>query len=228
MTDLVLLHGALASTQQFEALRPLLEEGFAVHTLDFEGHGVAAPVERSLRAEFLVENVMTYLDGNRLDKVSLFGYSLGGYIACMIARLHPERVGRVATLGTRFFWDDATLERELRMVEPATMKAKVPGFVQMLASHHSASGWEAVVTQTRNLLRAIHETGGFTALDLAEITRPVRVIVGDRDGTAGIAESVAAFQALQNGQLEVLPGTPHPLDRVDKARLAASLAAFFG
>jgi pimeloyl-ACP methyl ester carboxylesterase len=37
-----------------------------------------------------------------LTRVSLFGYSLGGYVACMVAQAYPERVEGVVTLGTRY------------------------------------------------------------------------------------------------------------------------------
>lgn len=226
MVSLLCLHGALATQAQFEPLRPYLAEGFNLHTLDFEGHGATPAPNRALRPEHLVENVIAYLDNANLTQVNLFGYSLGGYVACMVAQAYPERVGRVVTLGTRFLWDAATLERELRMADPATMLAKIPRFVEALAQQHSASGWEQVVIQTQHLLRANHESNGLTGDFLATIPHPVRVMVGDRDTTAGVAESLAAYQALPNGQFEVLPATPHPFPKVNMARLAATLTEF--
>lgn len=228
MLPLLCLHGALATHTQFDPLFPHLADGFTLHTLDFDGHGAIPFPSRSLRPEHLVENVIAYMDANNLARVNLFGYSLGGYVACMVAQAYPERVERVATLGTRYLWDAPTLERELRMADPATMQAKVPRFVEALAQQHSASGWETVVAQTQNLLGANHETNGLTGEYLATITQPVRVMVGDRDTTAGVAESLAAYQALPNGQFEVLPATPHPFQKVNLARLALSLKEFFG
>lgn len=228
MLPLLCLHGALATRQQFDLLRPHLRPDIDLHTLDFEGHGDATAPNRSLRAEHLVENVMAYLDDHALTRVNLFGYSLGGYVACMVAQMHPERVERVITLGTRYLWDGATLERELQMVNPATMQTKVPRFVEALAHQHRAEGWEKVVAQTQNLLRANAESNGLTAEYLATITQPVRVMVGDRDTTAGVSESYAAFKALPHGEFEVLPATPHPFQKVPMARLAYSIHEFLG
>jgi pimeloyl-ACP methyl ester carboxylesterase len=226
MLPLLCLHGALATHHQFDPLRPHLSEHITLHAFNFEGHGDTPAPHRSLRAEHLVENVIAYLDEHNLTRVNIFGYSLGGYVACMVAKNHPDRVERVITLGTRYLWDEATLERELRMADPATMQAKVPRFVEALAQQHQAVGWEMVVGQTQNLLRANHETNGLTADYLATIAHPVRVMVGDRDSTAGVAESFAAFKALPNGQFEVLPGTPHPLQKVNMTRLAMSIQEF--
>jgi hypothetical protein len=42
-----------------------------------------------------------------------------------------------------------------------------------------------------------------------------------------VEEAAGAFRALPNGELLVLPRTPHPLEQVDAGRLATALAEFF-
>jgi len=39
MQKIILLHGALGSSKNFESLVTLLQNNFEVHTLTFEGHG---------------------------------------------------------------------------------------------------------------------------------------------------------------------------------------------
>ncbi len=224
---LLLLHGALGARFQFDALVPLLAPHFTLHLLDFEGHGGQPARDREFRSEWFAESVVAWLDEQGIEQAHLFGYSLGGYVACLVAREWPQRVARVATLGTRFLWDEATLRRELRYLEVETMRQKVPRFVEELAARHTALGWETVVAQTQGLLRANSERGGLSPEVVSAIEQPVRVIVGDRDTTAGVAESFAIYQALPQGQFEVLPATPHPLPRAPLPRLAASLVEFF-
>jgi pimeloyl-ACP methyl ester carboxylesterase len=64
--------------------------------------------------------------------------------------------------------------------------------------------------------------------DVAELQQRVRIGIGDRDSTVTLAESVEMAQALPHGELEVLPGTPHPFERVPLPRLAYTLTEFFG
>ncbi len=224
---LLLLHGALGASDQFESLGPLLEESYQLHTLDFEGHGKAPMRDRSFRAEHFVENVLDYLSEQAIEWTHIFGYSLGGYVACMVAKRHPGKVERIAALGTRWLWDEETARREVRYLDVDTIREKVPRFAEELAQRHTATGWERVVNESKNLLWSNTETGGLTPEFMADLHHPVRVMVGDRDHTAGVAESMATYQALPNGEFEVLPNTPHPFPRVPMERLAFSLREFF-
>lgn len=226
-TPLLLLHGALGSAAQFDGLVPLLDPHFTVHRLDFEGHGRRAMPKRPFRAEHFVENVLTLLDARGLDPVSMFGYSLGGYVACLLALAHPARVRGIVTLGTKFLWDAEAASREGRMLDPVQIERKVPHFADHLARTHGAANWRDLTLRTADLLRANAEDGGLPPSRIAAVALPVRVIVGDRDRTVSVAECRAIYDALPNGQFEVLPGTGHPFERVPLARLAASLIEFF-
>ena len=102
--SILLLHGALGSEVQFTELKKALSESFDVHTLTFEGHGGRAS-NRPFSMGGFVENVVDYLDKNGLDSVNIFGYSMGGYVALMLAKEHPNRVNKIMTLGTKFAWN---------------------------------------------------------------------------------------------------------------------------
>lgn len=223
---LLLLHGALGASGQFGPLRPYLADPFTLHALDFEGHG-RAPFRRPFRLEHFVENVVEYLDQQGLERVNVFGYSMGGFVACVLAKERPERVERIATLGTKYHWDAEVAAREVALLDPQKIAAKVPRFAQVLAERHVAAGWEMVCRQTAGLLQLLGERGGFRPEEAAGLSRPVRVMIGDRDTTVTLEESRAIYQALPQGQLEVLPATPHPLEKASPTRLAYSLLEFF-
>ena len=75
----------------------------------------------------------------------------------------------------------------------------------------------------------MRELGVHPTLDpptLSSIAQPVRIMVGDRDATVSVDESLTTVRALVAGELEVLPRTPHPLERAPLARLAFSLIEF--
>jgi len=224
---LLLLHGALGSRATWTALVPLLEARFAVHCLEFAGHG-ATPLRRAgfSMAGFVAE-VQAYLAAQGIAQAGLFGYSMGGYVACELARADPDRVAGIVTLGTKFYWDAETAARETGRLDPQKIAAKVPHFAQALAARHSAIGWEAVLGHTRDLLRELGATGGLRPADLAGLACCVRIMQGDRDPTVPLAESAEVAHALPHGELEVLPTTPHEFERVAPARLAATLTDFF-
>jgi pimeloyl-ACP methyl ester carboxylesterase len=220
---LVLLHGALGSTSQLEPLAAVLRPHFDVHLLDFEGHG-SRPTNRAFRMSTFAENVVELLDRERITSARFFGYSMGGYVALTLASRMPERVTSIATLGTKFRWDPKIAARETIRLNPDVIRAKVPPFAEALQARHAAAGgWENVLAKTAELLRDLGDHPVLTDATLSRVTRPVRVIVGDRDNTVSVEESRGAANALGNGTLSVMENTPHPIEQVDVAKLAELL-----
>jgi pimeloyl-ACP methyl ester carboxylesterase len=229
----LLLHGALGAAAQLAPLADALGRlggGRPVDVLEFEGHGGTAPHPGGYSIERFAEQVAQRLEARGIERAVLFGYSMGGYVALHLARVHPERVAAVATLGTKFRWDPETAAREAARLDAATIRAKLPRFAEALAARHGSAsgGWEAVLARTAALLRSLGERPVLTDETLAQVAQPARVIVGDRDATVSVEEAAGAYRALPNGELLVLPRTPHPLEQVDAGRLAGALAEFFG
>jgi pimeloyl-ACP methyl ester carboxylesterase len=177
--------------------------------------------------EHFAENVLEYLERHSIERTHIFGYSMGGYVACTLALSHPHVVESITTLGTKFYWDPEVAEREVAMLDPEKIAAKVPHFARTLAQRHTAAGWEQVLGHTRELLRSLGASGGLRPADVGAIEQRVRVMIGDRDTTVTLSESAEMYRALPRGELEVLPATPHQLERVPLARLAYTLTQFF-
>jgi pimeloyl-ACP methyl ester carboxylesterase len=111
----------------------------------------------------------------------------------------------------------------LRFLDAAKIRAKVPYFAEELERRHTAIGWEAVLTHTAAMMAALGRDPVLTPERLAEIQCPVRIMVGDQDGTVSVEESLAASRALERGELEVLPGVSHPFEKAPIDRLARSI-----
>jgi hypothetical protein len=45
---------------------------------------------------------------------------------------------------------------------------------------------------------------------------------------AGLDGTIAAYRALPNAELQVLPGTPHPIEKVDIGRIVAMIREVTG
>ncbi|HEX6983066.1 MAG TPA: alpha/beta fold hydrolase [Balneolaceae bacterium] len=222
---LILLHGALGTKNEFDDLIPELEKDFELHWLNFEGHGENTPTDRPFRIDHFAESVVEYLDENEISKVNIFGYSMGGYVALVLAKNHPKRIKRVATLGTVLQWIGEVAERECRYLNPVKIEEKVPHFAKKLDERHS-SGWKEVVNKTKEMLQYLGFNPNLTDNDWREIKAPIRIHIGDRDTTAGLAPTIEVYKKIEQAELSVLPATPHPLEKVNKEALAASLKEF--
>lgn len=226
MKDLLLLHGALGSGAQLAPLRQALSPYFTTHVLTFPGHGgTALPDAFSIPA--FAGHVQQYCETNGLRRVQVFGYSMGGYVALQLARACPQLVERVATLATKFHWDEATAARETALLQPEAMEAKVPQLVKTLEQRHAPQNWKTVVQRTAALLTALGKDNLLKNEDYRALPLPVLVMLGDRDKMVGREETIAVFEALPAAELCLLPATRHPLEMVDTALLGFLLKRFF-
>jgi pimeloyl-ACP methyl ester carboxylesterase len=226
--NLLLLHGALGAAAQFDALVPALADTYNAEALDFEGHGKRPSLKKrhGFRIEDFAADVLGWLDSQKIATIDVFGYSMGGYVALYLAHTAPERVGRIMTLGTKVLWTMESAAKEAGMMNPDTIEAKVPHFARTLEARH-ALPWQLVLRHTREMMEGLGADNLLHEEVLTSIPHPIRVVVGDRDTTVSVEEAAQVFRTLPNGQLEVLPDTGHPLEKVGTERLAGMIRGFF-
>ena len=92
---LVLLHGGGDRWQHFLPILPSLVTRWHVYALDLRGHGKSGRVPGQYRPEHYRADVKAFLAGMIRGPVILFGHSLGGWIALMVA---AELKGKVRAL----------------------------------------------------------------------------------------------------------------------------------
>lgn len=221
---ILLLHGALGSEAQFKSLKQELSHTFEVHTFTFEGHG-GIPSNRSFVIENCVENVLDYLNENNLERVDIFGYSMGGYVALLLAASHPNRVGKIMTLGTKFAWSPEFASMEIRKLNPEKIEEKVPRFAQFLEKVHAPLDWKKVMTDTAEMMIALGESRPLED-NYAQIETPTLITLGSLDNMSTEEESKAVASQLSNGAFELIPNVEHPIEKVDAADLAQRIGAF--
>src|SRR6476469_8718981 len=91
-----------------ESLADKLSSEFKTHLINFSGHGGKPMTEAKFSIALFADDVLDYMEKNRIERADIFGYSMGGYVAAYIAKYHPAKVNRIITLATKFYWDEAT------------------------------------------------------------------------------------------------------------------------
>jgi pimeloyl-ACP methyl ester carboxylesterase len=204
-----------------------LKDQYELHSLDFEGHGSSPSRGRPFRVKYFAENVLDYLREHAIGMVDILGYSLGGHVGLYLARFFPERVNRIFTLGVKFLWSPEIAERENAFLYPEKMQEKVPEFAKVLQERHVASGWKTVLEKIREMHLHLGQENVLEEKDVQQITKRVRIGVGDRDKMTSIEESVSLYRLLPEGELQIFPGTPHPLEKVPLSKLIYAIKDFF-
>jgi pimeloyl-ACP methyl ester carboxylesterase len=225
MTNLLLLHGAIGCSVQMKALQQLLSRDYGVHTLNFPGHG-GKELPDQFSIPLFARSVREYCRDHHLEKVSIFGYSMGGFVGLYLALHHPELVDRVITLATKFHWDEATAEREVRMLQPQVIEERLPQFALQLQERHRPQDWKVVLQKTASMLTAMGKEHPLPPESYARISTPCLLMVGDRDKMVSFEETVGVYKQLPQAQLAVLPCTPHPIEHMDTYLLAQMVNRF--
>ena len=219
---ILLLHGALGSQDQFKQAIALLPPDCQVLTMNFHGHGGRSDEGRSFDMEEFVADVLQLMAEKGLAKVDVFGYSMGGYVAMILAKNHPEKVGAICTLGTKLDWTPDGAAKEVKMLNPDVIAAKVPKFAAMLEARHAPEDWRQVLHKTADMMLGLGNGNALSLTDFQSISHRIHICLGELDHMVTEAESREVAEGLPNGSFELLPGVKHPIEQV-KAEVLVDL-----
>ena len=96
----VLLHGYLESMIVWDEFVYLIKEKVRVVTVDLPGHGISTIVGEVHTMEFLADCVANTMAALGIERYSVVGHSMGGYVALQTLRLHPERMEGIVLLSS--------------------------------------------------------------------------------------------------------------------------------
>lgn len=101
---LLILHGFLGMSDNWKTLGTQFAVDFQVHILDLRNHGRSLHAE-DFSYEIMVQDVVEYCQGHKLENSAIIGHSMGGKVAMLLAISHPELVSKliVADIGPKFY-----------------------------------------------------------------------------------------------------------------------------
>ncbi|MGP3922032.1 alpha/beta fold hydrolase [Streptomyces sp. 8N616] len=98
---ILLLGGAAQDKYAWARHEPRLAEITTVLTVDLPGWGGADALPARYGMDFLADAVLHTLDRNGIRTANVMGACYGGVISLRFAQRHPDRVARLALVGTR-------------------------------------------------------------------------------------------------------------------------------
>lgn len=103
---IVLLHGMLGSSRNWQTAGADLAVAGHVLAPDFRNHGRSAATE-SMNYDDLTADIIAWLDTQGLARTIVIGHSMGGKVAMRLACRHPSRVARLVVVDIAprdYFW----------------------------------------------------------------------------------------------------------------------------
>lgn len=222
---LIILHGALGAKQQFSELSKILNEKFIVHSFNFEGHG-GRPTEHLYTIELFTQNLIDYVVAKELNKPFVFGYSMGGYVA-LNASHQGLQFQKLLTLGTKFDWTPEIAQKEIKLLNPKTIKEKVPKFAEYLAALHEPEDWNEVMHKTVQMMIGLGNEPTLTNNKLQNINLRTLCCLGSEDKMVTQEETKNTVSKLRNAEFYSFQGFEHSIEKVDITILARKIIDFF-
>lgn len=227
MQHLLLLHGAMGSKKQLDALAKKLENNFTVHTLNFSGHG-GNNIPNIFSIELFSDDIFNYLKENNIEQINIFGYSMGGYVALYFAKKNRNRINKIFTLATKFLWTPEIASKEIKMLNPEKIEEKLPEFASTLFERHQPENWKMVLEKTKEMMIELGNNNVLKKEDYSQIENNLLIGIGDKDTMVTIEETIDVYRNLKNASFIVFPNTPHPIEKVDLNRLSNEIKTYFG
>ena len=217
---LVLVHGYLGGSRQWDSLLPMLSQHFEVITLDLAGYGLAnqlvAPTDMADHAH----SVLATLEHIGIERFHLLGHSMGGMVVQEITNQAPHRVDKLVLYATgplgsipgRF--ETMARSRE-RLKEDGVHRTARRICATWLLDCEASPAFEALAGLATQSSEAA-ASSGLSAMEswdgrdrLARIEQPTLIMWGERDRSYGWSQIETLWRNIPRASLAVLPACAH-------------------
>jgi pimeloyl-ACP methyl ester carboxylesterase len=217
---LLLLHGAEADHSMFDAFAPLLAPHFTVIAYDQRDSGGTVNPASAYGFEELADDAAALVAALGFGRAHVFGTSLGGAIAQVLAARHPGRVDRLILASTfrvgvplpSINPDGFPRFLELRSRLPESLREFAEYFFPRdhIEAHPEVLG---IFTGNRRSDEQRQRRGAIpqkpVKVELGSITAPTLVVVGSEDRLIPPAHTLALAKEIKGAPTATIAGTGH-------------------
>lgn len=186
-----MVHGLAGSMGDFAGVFSGLRRVFTnVHAIDLPGHGRSddPATDLTVTTEF-TDVVLGALDEVSLDRVSLLGHSMGGYICTQLAASQPTRVERLMLVSPGGALTTESVLEGIRKTFRVDTLADARRFVDLLLPGRRwyaglmARGLHRRLAQPflRNLVKGVSNDHALRPEQLSALAMPVLLMWGDKE-----------------------------------------------
>ena len=211
----LLLHGWTASCDLnfFTCYEPLGQH-YRVVALDHRGHGRGIRSRKVFRLEDCADDAVALLDELGIERAIPVGYSMGGTIAQLMWRRHPERVAGLVLAATSGYFRTSRQERlgffglsglaALARLTPLQARSWLTDQFYLRGKRATWEPWavqEASLHDWRTVLEAGRAIGSYDARGwLGEVDVPVSVVITMSDHVVPTRRQIRLFEAIPGAE----------------------------
>lgn len=221
----VLIHGFPLTREIWEVQSDALARTWCVLRPDLRGAGTSSVPEGPYLMERLAADVAALLDAMGIERASLIGHSVGGYVALAFARMFTERVTRLALVASRLRADtpdEAATRRDIadRVEREGSIEPIIEAYLPRLLASRTFAERRDVVEHAYEIARRNAPAGAAATLrgmalrssseDIAaDVDVPMLMIAGGRDQVVGVEEARSIVAKFPRGRLVICDESGH-------------------
>lgn len=223
---IVLLHGVGASTEVWAASGYVaaLAQRFTVISVDIRGYGKSSPPEsvEDFSLDRRVEDLSAVLTDLGIDRLALFGFSMGGRLAMAFAAAHPEMVRAliVGSANPESPWtnfaiaEGRSVTNRLLRLTPRRAFDAARRRVDASLGRKPPTHMPWYTTEQHEMLAEAQRRGLFE-MDVdhvaEQLTMPALFFQGDRDDLFAAQLTEAFVARLPQGEFKLFKRQPHAI-----------------
>lgn len=212
-----------------------------VITLDLRGFGGSEVADGPSTMEQMAADVRGLMSALDVERATLVGLSMGGYVALAFYREYPDAVRALVLADTRATADThAARERRLQSAEKAeregaaaiaddmaplllgkTTQQTRPDIVARVRAMIEGNSPQAIAAAQRGMAARRDSTYMLAAIDF-----PTLILVGAEDGLTPVAEAEAMRDGIRGTRLRVIEGAGHLSNLERPQEFNAALSEF--
>lgn len=234
---LLLLHGYTDTSRSWSPVAPWLLR-YRLLIPDQRGHGGSDAPACCYSAGVFAEDARLFLDAMKVEEAAVAGHSLGSIVAMTLAAEHPQRVTRLALIGSTalapvkrgdWLWTNAhALEAPLDPDSPFLREwhpANQPTPVDKAFAEAAMAEILAIPLHVwRGVMRELAEVPA--GRHAADIKAPVLILSGGKDPLFPPEHHAALARAIPHAEARVFPDLGHNPNWERPAEIGPLLARF--
>jgi len=236
----VFAHGLMMSTEMYRAQIAALRDRYRCVAFDFRGQGESPLAASGYDMDTLTGDAAALIESLGAGPAHWVGLSMGGFVGLRMAARRPDLVRSLVLLESSAEPEPVENVGRYRLLAAATRVVPARLLTSRVAPimfgktiladrarRAELDGYLTTMTQRRDIWRAVSgvvERAGVEA-ELARITAPTTIIVGDEDVATPPAKAARMAAGIAGARLVTIAGAGHSSSVEQPAAVTAAIAA---
>lgn len=240
---IIFIHGFPFSKEMWNKQMEVLNENFRVLAYDIRGHGKSYAGNDDFSIELFVRDLLSLMNVLQIEKTTLCGLSMGGYIALNAVEHHPKRFDALVLCDTNCIADSAEAKGKRMKAIEGLWENGVEKFaddsLKNFFAQESFTTKKEVIDGVREMIINTSEKSIIKTLlalskrketcsKLPEIKVPVLIMVGEEDKITPPEAAQIMHENISDSELSIIKHSGHISNLENPEQFNEHLKRFLG